>query len=378
LIYNGNESVAYQAANDTIDADENQDATTVGLRADRSWSGGSGDALKAGFDVEKSTANEDFLINLPPPSSPLTDDGTPHEWNTGIYAEDNWSRGRFAVSCGLRFDQNSEDVTKNQLSPRVNVKYRLDRHDTVHAYYDRLFQPISVEDAVRLVGNQQVGDNGVYSPLLPERDDYYEIGIDRTIPGLSLGAVAYYKFGHDVRDDDQVGNTNVMLPVNDSKAYFDGFEFTSSRDFSTAWHGFANIALSWNKNAGPVTGGLNEGGFPSAYFYDDHDQTYTSTFGFSYNRRGAFADIAGQYGSGQPYGQINDAAGNAIDLNYLRVPPHITFDLECGKTFVGGFGASVFVDNVFNDAYVIKQVTGLSDAQFAEGRIYGIRTSLDF
>jgi hypothetical protein len=181
-----------------------------------------------------------------------------------------------------------------------------------------------------------------------------------------------------VRDDDDVGDTNIDLPVNDAKAYFRGVEFTLDRTFSPTLQGYANLALSWNKNAGPVTGGLNEGGFPSVYFYDDHDQTYTATFGLSYSEHHVFADLIGEYGSGQPYGEVDAEDGNVISANYLRVPPHTVFNADTGGSLRSGLSLSVFVDNMLNDGYIIKEVTSLSNAQWAQGRVFGIRVGQEF
>ena len=365
-----------------LDTHQDQHTTYVGVRGDGKLSVGSAHLAGLGFDVSRATSDQNFLINLPAtgdgPGGSLSDGSSPHSWNVGLYVQDDWTPGRFAVNYGVRFDQNSQDVTTHQFSPRLNVRYRLTERDTLHAYYDRLFQPIPVEDAAHLVGNTAVNDNGTLDTLRPERDDLYEVGYDHSVPGFSAGIAAYYKVGKDVRDDDQIGNTNILLPVNDAKAYFRGIEFTVTRSLSRSLQGYANLALAWNKNAGPVTGGLNEGGFPTAYFYDDHDQTRTSTFGLSYNQRRTFADLVGEYGSGQPYGQVEGADGSATAVNYLRVPPHLTLNLDAGVRVGRGTSVSLFADNVLNHGYVIKQATSLSDAQWARGRLIGLRLGQDF
>lgn len=375
LRYNGSPlDPVYGGVSDT---NENLHDTTIGVRGDQTWPGGTPHLFKVGFDVSKTTVANAFVIDVAN-GPPLTDQNTPLAWNIGVYAQDDWTTGRFQINYGARFDENSQDVTRNQVSPRVNVRYRLDAHNTLHGYYDKLFQPIPVQDATHLVGNPIVQDEGTSLPLLPERDDFFETGIDHDTRGLSLGFAAYYKAERNAKDEDQVGITNVTLPVNAAKACAKGFEFTADRDFSPNLQGFANLAISWNKNAGPVTGGLNEGSFPSTYFFDDHDQTYTSAFGVSYGRGGAFADLSGQYGSGQPYGELQTASGSITDVNYLRVPPHLTFNIDAGRHVATGFGVTLFADNLFNNAYLIKQVTALSAPQYAQGRVVGIKLSQDF
>ena len=46
---------------------------------------------------------------------------------------------------------------------------------------------------------------------------------------------------------------------------------------------YANYARSWAKAAGPIIGGLL-GTAPTTYFYDDHDQTHTASFGLAYDK----------------------------------------------------------------------------------------------
>lgn len=387
-IYTHRSTLTYIGSPDDInqgilETNENLQASYVGVRGDQSLeTHDSKHFFKAGFDVSKATTTQDFTVDIPPaggsPASTLSDVSAPHAWNIGVYAQDDWTPGRFEANYGVRYDVNNQDLTTNQVSPRVNMKYRLNGHDTLHAYYDKLFQPVSVEDAAHLVGNDTIGDNGTDSPDKPERDDFYEAGIDHTQRRWTFGLLAYYKTGRDVRDDDEVGNANIFLPVDDAKAYFNGYEFTMSHEFSSALHGYGNFAASWNKNAGPVTGGLNEGPLPTTYFFDDHDQTYTSTAGLAYDRRGVYGDLDGEYGSGQPYGEIDNSDGVPLDVNYLRVPPHLIFNLDAGKRWSSGFKAGVFVNNMFNDAYIIKEITGLSDAQFAEGRVVGVNLSQEF
>jgi hypothetical protein len=382
LIYEPGESAAAESASDSVIASENLDTTNTGIRVDQSWASGPAHSFMAGVDVSRATADQNFTLALgtllSEAGGSLVDDSAPHSWNIGSYVQDDWVRGRLLVNYGARFDENSEDVTKSQFSPRVNIKYRLSATDTVHAFYDRLFQPIAVEDAVHLVGNSSIGDNGTLSALLPESDTLYEIGIDRSMHRCSLGVSAYYKTGRNVRDDDQVGDTNIMLPVNDAKDYVRGIELTSACDLSQWAHAYGNLALSWNKNAGPVTGGLSEGALPSTYFYDDHDQTYTASVGITYGRRGVFADADADYGSGQPYGEIDNASGIPIAVNFRRVPAHFVVNCDIGKLFATQLTTALFVDNAFNDAYVIKQTTSLSNAQFAQGRIIGARVSRQF
>ncbi len=69
------------------------------------------------------------------------------------YVQDDWTPGRLLVNYGVRYDQHKTDTTTSQFSPRLNLTYALSGRDKVHAYYDRLFQPASIEDIRRLDPN---------------------------------------------------------------------------------------------------------------------------------------------------------------------------------------------------------------------------------
>jgi outer membrane receptor protein involved in Fe transport len=360
---------------------EDVKSTYIGIRADQSWPSGAHHQWKAGFDLNKASGRQQFTITSPPDTgfAPLSDNGGIKASNVGLFVQEDWTTGRFQVNYGVRFDQNSQDITTNQVSPRLNIKYRLNSRDTAHAYYNRLFQPVAAEDVKTLVGQSTIGDNSILTPIQPERDNFYEIGLDHAVPGLAIGFAAYYKTGQNVRDDDSLGNTQISVPINNAKAYFRGFEFSITRQFSNSIQGYANYALAWSKNAGPVTGGsVSPGNIPPGYFYDDHDQTHTGKFGLSFDRKGIFANLTGEYGSGQPYGEILDTDGNAAAINIFRVPPHFTLNLDIGKRLSSGLEMSFYADNLLNHPYIVKQADVFSSERWDVGRIAGVKISQNF
>jgi hypothetical protein len=153
-------------------------------------------------------------------------------------------------------------------------------------------------------------------------------------------------------------------------------EFALDGPLSKSVSYYANFARSWAKAVGPINGGLL-GVVPTDYFYVDHDQTNTASFGVSYDAHGVYADLEGEYGSGFPYGQLNDAGGNPIGLNYLRVRPHTTLDFTIGG-HRGPVELAFLVSNVLNYAYVIKQASPFSNTQWAPGRTFGAKLTLSF
>jgi hypothetical protein len=245
----------------------------------------------------------------------------------------------------------------------------LNGHNDFHAYYDRLFQPVPIEDVIRLSEASSV-------PFQPERDDFFETGIEHRQGGATISADAYYRAEKNTVDDATFASTQIDIPENFAKGYTRGVEFGVDGPLVKSVSYYANLARSWAQEAGPVSGGLLAAA-PAHYFYDDHDQTNTASFGFSYNARAVYADLDGEYGSGFPYGEIDDSAGNPTALDFIRTEPHLTLDFTVGGKR-GPLGLAFLVNNLFNDSYVIKQASAFSDIQWAPGRTYGVKLTLNF
>lgn len=237
---------------------EDQTARYIGLRADQTMQTGPRHRVKFGLDVSRVTGPQNFILISPPDTgfAPITDNGRLSGGDKSAYVQDDWTPGRFAINYGVRYDVHQADITSSQISPRFNLKYAASGRDTFHAFYDKLFQPIAFEDVKNLVGNSAIGDNSSLAPLRPERDNFYEVGWEHRQNGTGLTLSAYYKTARDSRDDDMLGNTQITVPVNDAKAYTRGIEFSLARSLSDTLSLNVSYARSWNRNAGPITGGL--------------------------------------------------------------------------------------------------------------------------
>ena len=171
--------------------------------------------------------------------------------------------------------------------------------DDFHAYYDHLFQPVNIEDEKQLSG----ANASAVAPIKPELDDFFETGWEHRQGGATLTADAYYRAEKNTVDDSTFANTQIDIPYNYTKGYARGLEFAVDGPLGRDLSYYANFARSWAKAAGPINGGLL-GAVPTDYFYVDHDQTNTASFGVDYEARGVYANLDGEYGSGFPYGQL--------------------------------------------------------------------------
>ena len=184
------------------------------------------------------------------------------------------------------------------------------------------------------------------------------------------------------------GATQIDIPINFAKGYTRGIEVAVDGPLAKNVSYYANYARSWAKGAGPISGGLL-GEAPTNYFNDDHDQTHTASFGLSYSPRGSYATLDGEYGSGFPYGEIDqlgpdgnpvlDASGSPFPtaINYLRVPAHTILNFGIGTT-LGSMQLAFTVDNLLNHGYVIKEAGPFSNVEWGQGRAYGVKLTQIF
>ncbi len=367
---------------------ENQQATYLGLRTDYIAHVTQQHKVQVGFDVDTVNGNQFFSSFGVPQADPTTDQPTildaRHLYGSdkSAYVQDDWTTGRTRVNYGVRYDVHQADITTSQLSPRLNLTYTAGK-DQLHAYYDRLFQPVAIEDVKRLSTSA-----ASIKPFQPERDDFFEIGETHTQSGTAVSVDAYYRAEKNTIDDQVFGATQIDIPINFAKGYTRGVEVSVDGPLVKNLSYYANYARSWAKGAGPISGGLL-GEAPSSYFNDDHDQTHTASFGLSYSLRGSYATLDGEYGSGFPYGEIDrlgpdgnpilDASGSPFptSINYIRVPVHTILNFGVGTTF-GSMQLAFTVNNLLNHGYVIKEAGPFSDVEWGQGRAYGVKLTQSF
>jgi len=329
-----------------------------------------GRAHKIGLGLDADTVSgRQFFNSYGPAQDAILDDRHLSGGDKSAYVQDDWTTGRTLIDYGVRYDVHQADVTTSQVSPRLNITYTAGQNK-FHAYYDRLFQPIAVEDVIKL------GIAGATATFQPERDDFFETGYTRQLGGTTLSLDGYYRAEKNTIDDQPYGSTQIAIPFNLAKGYTRGLEIALDGPLSRTVSYYANYARSWAKSAGPVSGGLL-GSAPSSYFYDDHDQTHSASFGLAYQGRGTFATLDGEYGSGFPFGEIDTAQGSPIGLNFLRVPVHTILNASVG-TQIGHSQVALTVGNLLNHGYVIKQAGPFTDTEWGQGRTYGVKWTQNF
>ena len=213
-----------------------------GTQVDASYLVNDRHTLRAGFAVSEEQTNVSNISTvlpvdpvtgaISPTPFPITDDNSKLGWNIGTYIQDEWKiTNQLTLNAGLRFDQLYQFVDANQLSPRLALVYKPFAGTSIHLGYARYFTPPYQAQAVTsnialFTNTTNQPEVPLNDPVKPERSNYYDIGIDQTIlPGLVVGADAYYKDARDMIDDGQFGQAVVLTQFNYARGYSEGAEF---------------------------------------------------------------------------------------------------------------------------------------------------------
>ena len=363
-----------------IETNENQAITYGGLRMDYAVKAGTSHRFQFGADLSSATGSQVFNLKSivadasgNPTMTTINDSGRIGGADKSVYLQDDWTTGRSLVNYGVRYDIHKADIKTSQTSPRFNFSYTASRHDKLHAYYDRLFQPAAFEDVKKLIGNSALGDNSTAAPFQPERDSFYETGWTHSQGPTTFGLSAYYRDEKNTIDDSPLGNSQIVVPFNYTKGYGRGIELSLESAFSKTTTYYVNYARAWAYAAGPATGGIISQ-IGTDYGPDDHDQRHTASLGIDYSRGDGFFSFDGEYGSGFPFA-VTDASGNTVS-HYTH--PHLTFDTAIGTNLGRHFQAALVVDNLLNHAYIIKQAGLLTNTEWATGRMIGLKVTQNF
>jgi outer membrane receptor protein involved in Fe transport len=310
---------------------------TNGLQGDGSYQLNSAHTLRAGFSVsaEQAFVGNSSLVE-PCMICDGSDNGAPETITdnvsktgvlAGVYVQDEWKiTNQFTVNAGLRFDQMEEFVSANQLSPRLSFTYKPFENTTFHAGYARQFTPPELVEAapanIGLFNNTTGAVSGQSDPVLPERSNYYDAGVDQKIPfgcsspgskdcsSLDLGVDAYYKVATDLIDNGLFGQALVLSAFNYASGYNEGIEFHGKYN-SGNFQAYANVSVAQQRATDPVSnqflfnnttpladlGGLTELQYLQTHMiYTDHNQFVTASAGAIYKFCGRPATVAETFG----------------------------------------------------------------------------------
>ncbi len=313
----------------------------------------------------------------------------------GAYAEDTWTPiPILAIQYGLRYDHSTGYVGGNMLEPRIGVNLQVDQKNILHVYYGRFYAAPQLEDvrqacALLGAGSGTCAASPVYN-LQPERDAYFEMGLQHTFNAHLVGYVNTMERNViNVLDTTQLLNTPLFAVFNNALGRYEGVDLrlVDTLDNGNSWFLTTTVSRS---EAGGISGSTflfgpapNPPGVPltstELLSPEDHDQTvasvagYTDRFGLS---KEWYATFEGDYGTGYPV-----AFENATSTLSGRLPSHLTFNGSVGRNLsVGdhGLGLRLDIDNLLNHQYIVKIANGFNTTQIAPGRSILLRLTAPF
>ncbi len=310
-----------------VASDVTRNSLLNGIQFDGSYRLNDVHTLRAGFGIsaeQTQVDNVSTVLPLDSSGSPLpfpitlTDDDSALGWNLGGYVQDEWKiTNNLTLNTGLRFDQLYQFVDANQFSPRIALVYQPFENTSIHAGYARYFTPPMQAQATPT--NLALFNNTTQQPVIqadspvqPERSHYFDVGVDqrKVLPGLDVGADAYYKIATDLLDDGQFGQAVVLTQFNYAEGYSEGAEFKAKYQ-NDGFTAYANFSTNRTKAKDVVS---NQYLFDDPaefayiannYHFTDDCQLFTASAGASYNWSGTLISLDGIYGSGLRTGFAN-------------------------------------------------------------------------
>jgi outer membrane receptor for ferrienterochelin and colicin len=282
--------------------------------------------------------------------------------DVGVYAQTELAPTEaLEVRAGLRYDTHDAPNAprQDQVSPRLRLNLYPDPGSTLWLYYGRLFMPTSIENLRDITSVAQAGV--VTQPTLPERDDFYELGLLHRFPVGVVGKLsAYYKQGAPGVDDNTVPGSSIVTEVNIAHVKTTGIEGVLEVQPRGPLSGYLNLAVCHAYGYGDITGGFFPTDQPTGSFDLDHDQRWSAVASATWAQRGYFASVTATYGSGLTNGAAPDASYSTalFALNKsIKVDPSTIVAASAGYSFNLGktvVRPEVFADNLFDRRYLLK------------------------
>jgi outer membrane receptor protein involved in Fe transport len=300
---------------------------------------------RVGFESWGQRDNTRFELTANPGTS-VFQQHEMHWANTdSVFAEDQYQPTTwFTLDAGIRLVHYGGLLSENAADPRLGGAIHIPHLDwTVRGYYAYYYQPPPLDSLSGPSLSYALTQGYSFTPLPGERDIQYDFGLTLPWRGWIMDADHYHTNARNFLDHDEVGNSDIFIPLTDLAAVISGTEVNlRSPELwnRVRWQIVYGNAVG--KGLGPITGGLIEFA-PTSYFYLDHDQHngFSTLLPLKLPRR-FWATPGVNFGSGFVNGD-----GPA------HLPPHTTADLAFGKNFGERWSFALNGTNVLNSRFLL-------------------------
>lgn len=316
--------------------------------------------LRAGIEVWGQHDNTFFSLTANPGGQILAQKFLPWGNSEALFAGDQVKLNSWlSLNAGVRLSHYGGLISENAVDPRAGATLRIPRTAwLLHGYYAEYYQPPPLDTVAGPLLDFALNQGFGFVPLPGERDRQWDIGLTVPVRCWSLDVDHFRTSAGNFLDHDEIGNSDIFLPLTDLAARISGTEVSvrSPEIFGRAqWRVAYSNQLA--EGLGPITGGLIEFA-PTNYFILDHDQrnTVSSVLNVRLPWR-SWADATYAFGSGFLNGN-----GPA------HLPPHSTADLALGKSFGERFSVSVNALNLTNARFELDDSNTFGGTHFVDPR----------
>jgi outer membrane receptor protein involved in Fe transport len=319
----------------------------------------------------------------------------------------------FTLDAGIRYDNYKLLISEQALSPRIGVAYYIPRtKTTLHASYNRLFQPPPAENLLLASSREAAAISpiavlqGVTTvlPILPDKENSFEVGVQQLLSRYVRASVTLYqKRIKNFSDKDQFFETGVIFPIAISSGRVTGEEVRLETTDLRGFHGSFSFANARAYGVTPINGGLFLGENTQSLqvsglkFANDHDQRNEAQFQFGYNHRpsGIYATLSGRYDSGvptdvQPGTTLAQFVADGfdprlykeIDFQRGRVRPRTLLDFSIGADLLRkervSMNVQFDVQNLTNQLFLYNFESVFSGTHVGYPRLFSGRLGIRF
>ena len=357
-----------------VASDDFRSNQAEGVQVDTTWRLNDTHTVRAGLMAQQEHAVFNDSVSVFPADAngnqtsdvPFTinDSGSQTGYLYSAYLQDEWKlTPKLTLNYGVRYDAMNEYVSASQLSPRIGLVYQPTNATTLHAGYARYFTPpdfelVSASTVTRFNGTTNQSQVTADSPVQPERDHYFDVGVSqRLTPALTVGVDAYYKIASNLLDLGQFGTALIYTPFNYEYGRVYGIEFTGNYKAGNV-SAYLNVALSRAQGKNVTSAQFNFDAAELAYISDhwvylDHDQRVTLSMGGAYDFGKNTVTADAIVGSG-----LRSGFANTDKLPWYG-QLNLAFIRHFNEPIVGKFDARIVLINAINSVYELRDGSGI-------------------